>query len=130
MATTVQAYPAREITTTSFTDLTTKTVVSIGSASPGPVDSWDGENDMVVTFSEDLTQAEHDAIRRRMRTTPEEEALEIKAEQAIAAINTYLAITTPTNAQVVAQVKLLSRVCKNLIKMAVQDEAVDPTPDA
>ncbi len=47
--------------------------------------------------------------------------LHAKARQALAANTTYLALPTPTNAQVVAQVARLTRECSALIKLLLDD---------
>lgn len=121
MANSVSVWPGREITVDSFTDITTKAVTTI---------EWDGENNMTVTFAEELTTDEYRRIRRRIRTSPEREAIEYQADQAIGTINTFLQLSSPTNAQVVAYVKLLGRVDKALIKLNIEDTPGDPLPNA
>lgn len=116
MPNTVTAWPMREITETSFTDITTTAVTSI---------EWDGQNDMTVTFAADLTDNEHYKARRRVRTTAEEEAREVQAVTAYSNITNWNAITSPTNAQVVAQVRALGNVVKGLIEYQFQDAARD-----
>ena len=49
--------------------------------------------------------------------------LNAKARAALAANTAYLAITTPTNAQVVAQVQRLTRECSAIIKLLLEDLA-------
>lgn len=51
---------------------------------------------------------------------PERRDLRQAAEQAIASIDTYLAIASPSNAQVVAQVRRLSQYTKSIIKRLIQ----------
>ncbi len=45
------------------------------------------------------------------------EQIEAKAEQALAANATYLALTTPTVAQNTVQIRLLTRECNALIRL-------------
>lgn len=49
------------------------------------------------------------------------DGLHAKARQALAANATYLALPTPTNAQVVAQVARLTRECSALIRLVLDD---------
>ena len=119
----------RPINTALFSDLTTKTVVSV--TNPDGVSAWDGENDALVTFSGELTTVEYVACRRRLRCNADREALEVSAQNAITAHNNFLAIASPTNAQILAELRLLARVDKGLIKQQVPDLALlDPTPNA
>lgn len=57
------------------------------------------------------------AVQANQRT------VEDRARAAITANNTYLAIASPTNAQVVAQVRRLTQECTALIKLALNDLA-------
>ena len=51
---------------------------------------------------------------------PERKGIRQAAAQAISDIDTYLALATPTNAQVVAQVRRLSQISKQVIKRLIQ----------
>lgn len=53
---------------------------------------------------------------------PERKDLRDAAAQAVSDIDAYLAVTAPTNAQNLAQVRLLSRCVKQLIRRLVQVE--------
>lgn len=119
MSTTVETWPIRQIsgeviTEASFSDLFPNAVESI---------EWDGENNMRVTFEGDLTTNQQYQARRRIRTTVEMENLEKQAINAYSSINTYLAIASPTNAQVAAQVRLQAQVVQGLVKLTFPDAA-------
>jgi hypothetical protein len=116
----VETWPGREVTKTTFSDITPKAVAAI---------EWDHENNMIVTFAEELTTEELRLIRRRMRASSEREPLEQMADQAIAAINAFNSRPNATNAQVADQVRLLGRVVKGLIKLNVPDAPNDPSPN-
>lgn len=106
-----------------FADITPKEVVSIVWEQPG-------DTDAIFTFATELTDLEWVLCRRRLRS-PAREALELQAQNAIVSHNNFLALTNPTNAQVVAHVKLLSRVDKGLIKTEIPDLALlDGNPNA
>ena len=108
--------------TTLFSDLTSKAVTDA---------VFDGENDAVVTFDAELTTVEYVACRRRLICNADREALEVSAQNAIGAHNNFLAIASPTNAQILAELRLLARVDKGLIKQQVPDLALlDATPNA
>lgn len=47
--------------------------------------------------------------------------LESRAQSALVANTSFLAITSPTNAQVLAQVKILTRECSALIKLLLRE---------
>jgi hypothetical protein len=116
----IETWPGREVTKNTFSDITSKAVESI---------EWDRENNMIVTFAEELTDEEARLIRRRARATSEREPLEQLADQAIAAINAFNSRPNPTNAQVVDQVRLLGRIVKGVIKLSVPDAPNDPSPN-
>lgn len=61
------------------------------------------------------TQAELDQDAANAATATERQ----QARDAIANLDTYIALATPTNAQTVAVVKLLCRICKRLIRDAL-----------
>lgn len=122
---TVQEFPdpSRTINSNLFSDLTTAVVTNIDWQQPG-------ESDVIYTFDRALTDQEWVACRRRLRS-PARETLEIQAQNAITSHNNFLAIASPTQAQTLAQVKVLCRVDKGLIKTEVPDLALlDPTPNA
>lgn len=121
--------PSRVVGSALFSSLTSATVLT--STNPNASTPWDGENDMVVTFSANLTNSEYVACRRRLIRTTEREDLEVSAQTALTTINTYLALADPTAAETTAQVKALGRVYKGLIKMVVPDLAsMDSNPGA
>lgn len=81
---------------------------------------YTGIDNATITFAADLTDDQVYWVKLRMETVPEEEQLYRDARLATAQIRTYIALAAPTNAQVAAQVKLLSRVSEGLIKLAVR----------
>lgn len=81
-----------------------------------------GTNDSsvyVFHFDSDLTQSEQDAVRLRLRTSANEEAIYGKALAALAVNSTFLGIASPTNAQTLAQVKRLTQECNSLIRIVL-----------
>lgn len=103
----VTAKPARPITTDMFADITTAPVLTM---------TW-GAGVLAVDFDGDLTAAEIDAVVRRIVCRNlNEETLQNQALQALQNNRDFLAITTPTNAQVLAQVKALSRQNNGIIR--------------
>jgi hypothetical protein len=122
MSSTVNAWPAREIDSSSFADLFPNVVESI---------EWPGDEEgnhydnMYVTFEGELTDNQEYLARRRIRTTPDGEQREIQAINAYQSIQNYRNITNPTAAQTTAQVKLQAQVIQGLIIMAFPDASRD-----
>lgn len=71
----------------------------------------------------DPDKADRNVTETSTATVPTEVAnadtLRERAKQALDANKTFLAKTSPTNAEVVAQVKLLTRECSALIRLAI-----------
>lgn len=70
-------------------------------------------------FDGDLTQAEIDAVKQRLGTTQNEESLRVKARAALQTNSDFLAVASPSNAAVVAQVKALTRQNSTLIRLTI-----------
>jgi len=105
----VTAVPGRDVDFGDFADLTTVTVVDV---------RWDGDGVLEVEFASDLTPAEVEAVVRRIKSrNATEETLQRQATAAMQNNRDFLAITTPTQAQAVAQVKALSRQMNGVIRM-------------
>lgn len=121
MSTSVDSRANREINEQSFTDLFPNAVEKIEPMWVNPDGSWG--DDLLVTFAGELTSNQIYLARRRMRTTPEMENLEKQGVTAYGNITTFLAIASPTNAQVVAQVKLQAQVIQGLLKLTFPDAA-------
>lgn len=103
---------------------------------PLPVDgvAVDGAT-VVVSYAREITPAEKSAeaaaiaaepesveldAAYTLNRNPERKALIDAAQQAVADNNTFLAIGTPSNAQVLAQVRALTRQSNQLIRRLVQ----------
>jgi hypothetical protein len=85
---------------------------------------WDGAT-LTLAFAGNLTQAQVDEVRARCDSVNSvEKVLRARALTALDANKTYLA-TTPTQAQVVAQVAALTRQTNGLIRMVLA--ALDDT---
>ena len=69
-----------------------------------------------------VTQAQIDAAKATAEATsfPERTAMRQAAASAITDLDTFFALTTPTNAQVVAVVKRMCQINKQLIKRVIQ----------
>lgn len=67
-----------------------------------------------------VTQAQADAAWVAQDADPERKELREQAQAALDAIATYLALPSPNNAQVVAQVRLLSQAVRRLIRWAAK----------
>lgn len=96
-------------------DLTAKEILERG---------WrdvDGDEAYVVQFAVNLSAAEEAAIRRRLTTgSGIEETLHERATTAYADLQAFEALTTPTNAQTVAVVRLLCKVARALIRLQLR----------
>ena len=107
----VTARPVRGVNYDTFTDLTPIAVVA---------DSiqWVGEGILSVEFASDLTPAVVQAVQQRMESrNANEETLRNQAITAMQGNRDFLNIAgTPTNAQVLAQVKALTRQNNGIIR--------------
>jgi hypothetical protein len=108
----VTARPVRGVDFNMFTDLTPVAVVADGI-------QWLGDGVLSVEFASDLTPAEVSAVQQRMESrNANEETLRNQAIVAMQGNRDFLNIPgTPTNAQVLAQVKALSRQSNGVIRM-------------
>lgn len=79
--------------------------------------------DLVQTFDSDGNVVEELAVDVDVTADVVTYDLHVKARQALAANATFLALPSPTNAQVVAQVQRLTRECTALIKLMLDDLA-------
>lgn len=104
-----------------LSDLTTKEITGRG------WEDIDGEEHYVIRFAVNLSAAEDAAIRRRLTTSGQvEDDLQARAVAAYTDLQAFEALTTPTNAQVVAVVRLLCKVARGLIRLQLRQlDAVD-----
>lgn len=72
------------------------------------VDTYDGKGNLISTQTVDIPPEITNADTLRSR-----------ASQALTANTTFLALATPTNAQVVAQVQRLTKECNALIRLVL-----------
>jgi len=104
----VTGSPKREVDADSFADLTPTAVTGI---------DWGPDGVLQVNFASDLTALEVAAVQRRMASrNANEETLQEQAIQALQNNRDFLAIGTPTNAQVLAQVRALTRQNNGIIR--------------
>ena len=85
------------------------------------VTTWDAAG--VLTDTRPYTAAENaaaDAEAVARTVTVNEATIRGRAATALTANNTFLALTSPTNAQVLAQTKILTRECSALIRLALR----------
>lgn len=80
-------------------------------------------SDVNQTFNADGTVAESTIVQVDVTADVVAFDLHTKARAALVANTAYLAIATPTNAQVVAQVQRLTRECSAIIKLLLEDLA-------
>jgi hypothetical protein len=84
--------------------------------------------DGTVVLSRPFNQAEMDRLAAELAARAQDDnrsTIRTKAMQALQANQNYLALTSPTNAQVAAQVKLLTREVSGLIRLVL--DQVDTT---
>jgi hypothetical protein len=105
----VTAQPVRAVDLDTFTDLTPVPVVAV---------RW-GDGDLEVEFESDLTPAVVSAVQQRMESrNANEETLRNQAIVAMQGNRDFLNIAgTPTQAQVLAQVKALTRQNNGVMRM-------------
>lgn len=119
MSTSIQWWPVRPIDVNSFADILPNNPVE---QINWPVDpnTMQPVSNMIVTFGgAALTTTQRYEAIRRMRCTPAQEAREKAAVGAYNAMTTYVNLTrTPTNGEVIDEVKLLSQVVRELVKQA------------
>lgn len=91
-----------------------------GLSAPATAIGTNDNGDFTVTFDGDLTPLEQAFVRRRVQSlSTAAEAIREAAENAVANNQAFLALTTPTNAQVVAQVRDLTRQLNHVIRLVV-----------
>ena len=102
--------PVRAVDLDSFTDITTVPVVSV---------DWVEDGQLQITFASDLTPAEALAVKVRAESrNANEEILRTQAYTALQTNRDFLNIPgTPTQAQVLAQVRALTRQNNGVIRM-------------
>lgn len=104
----VTTKPARAVDFDTFADITSVPVVAI---------NW-VEGGLEIEFASDLTAAQVLAVKARAESkNTNEETLRTQAHTALQANRDFIAIVTPTNAQVLAQVKALSKQSNGVIRM-------------
>jgi hypothetical protein len=95
-----------------FADLTTKELTKWG---------WNDDGDFWVQFAVNLSAEEEAAIRLRCATSSlAEETLRRRAEVAMTAMQDYIALPTPTQAQTNQAVKMLCRVVLALTRLVLK----------
>jgi hypothetical protein len=99
-----------------LSDITSKEIVDRG---------WQNDGEYVtpffVQFAVNLTAAEEAAVKRRLTTSGNvEETLYERAVNAYQDLQAFENLATPTNAQVVAAVRLLCKVARALIRMQLR----------
>lgn len=107
--------PARDVDSLDLSDLTT-------AQRTGPA-RWVGEDRLEVPFDRDLTADEAEAVRVRITSengTSDTENLRRAALAAFRANRDYLAVASPTSAQVRDQVAALTRQMQALIRLAAE----------
>jgi hypothetical protein len=103
----VAGVPARPITLDMFADITPAAISSM---------TWQAGY-LEVAFVSDLTPAEVLAVQQRMESrNANEETLRSQALTALQSNRDFIDLAPPTNAQVVAQVKALSRQNNGIIR--------------
>jgi hypothetical protein len=105
--------PPEAITPTSFADLTPANLVEVRVASRTAV---------ALVFDQDLDAATVVAIRARCEASTDAEAtIRARAQQALQGCRDYLANPSPTQADALAQVELLTRTTIGLIRLALRE---------
>lgn len=98
-----------------LSDLTAKEIIDRG---------WrmvDGDEVYTVQYAVNLTATEEAAVRRRLTTGGDvEETLSARAVDAYQSLAAFENLATPTNAQVVAAVRLLCKVARALIRLQLR----------
>lgn len=107
MDVTVQGSPARPLAYGMFTDLTTANVTQFLAS----------DDSCVISFDADVTAVQSQIIARVLTADANAETIHARAYNAIAANDTFLAITSPTNAQAIAQVQKLTRENTAIIRL-------------
>jgi hypothetical protein len=100
--------PVRDVTAISFSDITPVEIVGY------PVDE---HGDMSIEFASDLTPVQARRVVMRAAATDIEQQIQDRALAAYQANQAFLALASPTNAQVLAQVKVLSKECNGLLRL-------------
>lgn len=86
------------------------------------VTRWNDAGTMIETRPYTATETERAAEEARERVRiGNRSTIEQRARAALAANATYLAIASPTNAQNLAQIRLLTRECSALIRLALNE---------
>lgn len=95
-----------------FEDLTSVEVLLI---------DWLPDGGLRVEFAEDLPPNVVEAVERRLQSiNAVEETLRIRARDAIQTNRDFLGLAVPTNAQVLAHVRFLSRAVSGLIRLVLR----------
>lgn len=83
---------------------------------------WNDDGTLDIPFDVEPSPAEQRAILVRITTAnTNEETLQNRAHAALSANETFLALPTPTNAQVLAQVQRLTKECSGVIRLLLSE---------
>lgn len=107
--------PTRDLSTIDYSAITSATVVSV------QVPQTNGPDvPYVIEFSQDLTADQVSLVELWALTDDNGQAIYEKALTAIGVNNNFLALTSPTNAQVLTQVQRLTRENTGLIRLMLK----------
>lgn len=107
----IDGEPSRDLATIDFSDITSVPVAEI---------HHDEEEGWSIEFASDLSSWEQRLVYLRANASETQQAIQDKIWKAVVANRNFLAVASPTNAQVLAQVKSLTRQIDALIKMTFE----------
>jgi hypothetical protein len=101
---------SRHIDLASFADLTPVPLLTVRPLGKGAA----------LTFADDLDVATRRAIVERCGSSPDTDDLRGRAQQALAECQAFLNLEAPTNADALAQLRVLTRVVMSLTRLVLR----------